>query len=775
MTAYGLEDQIDSRALIKKVLESDLTDTSSFANQLSDERYRDFAKAFNFTAAATETDPTAQSAAQQQVMVESYSEHRVLAGQAIAANANYFMDKIGSVKTVDQFLSDSKLFTVALEAAGIDASVASESFIREVLTGTKADEMSKKGDDRYLLLAAMLPFGEDGRAPSDGLQSSSEANSTAYLYYKQKGLEASPQAAALQASYYEAEIGNVTSADDLIENPRLYEVALTSVGLDPTVESSAFVWNVLTSDLSDPTSVVNAMSESTTTDKTRKEQYLQLAKMFQFQTDGSLASGTSAQTAANVTALTDSYLEHYGDAASSDDRLSASLYAANIQNVTSVTDFLANSTVYDYALKAVGLDPDTESKSTIMRVLRSDPSDPTSYAAKLGDDRYIRLAAAFNFGSDGKVTDVRRVQTETAQGDTIDRYLAQFDDDEDKATVTTVVQDSQAFKSAMDSVSTIDEFLADSTTFTYAMKAIGFNPDTQDADTIRKVLTSDLSDPDSFANKLGIDAYKTLAAAFDVDAYGNMTLATDANGESSLVNTYFSKVLGSSNTELVDAAKEILAYNVAVPEIATMDDLLSNSDLVDFALKAFDLDGEKLSTADIRAILTSDLSDPDSVAAKYDDDRYLEFAAAFNFDTDGTIERDVTKVQTVSDMLSTQDLYLRQRMEEEAGDENNGVRLALYFKRTAADITNVYQFLADDALLEFVKTTLGLPDEFSSSDIDVQARNLTKKIDVDQLSDSKYVERMINRFLAMYDIANDTSSSTNPALTILSGTAASYV
>ena len=39
MTAYGLEDQIDSRALIRKVLESDLADEKSFANQLSDERF----------------------------------------------------------------------------------------------------------------------------------------------------------------------------------------------------------------------------------------------------------------------------------------------------------------------------------------------------------------------------------------------------------------------------------------------------------------------------------------------------------------------------------------------------------------------------------------------------------------------------------------------------------------------------------------------------------------------------------------------------------------
>ena len=97
------------------------------------------------------------------------------------------------------------------------------------------------------------------------------------------------------------------------------------------------------------------------------------------------------------------------------------------------------------------------------------------------------------------------------------------------------------------------------------------------------------------------------------------------------------------------------------------DYIMQDGDVVNFALKAFDLDGEKLSTADIRAILTSDLSDSESVAGKYGDKRYLEFAAAFNFDTDGTIERDAMRVQSVTAMLTTQDLYLRQKMEEEAG------------------------------------------------------------------------------------------------------------
>eukprot|EP01032_Pedospumella_encystans_P036304 gene36304-41076_t len=43
MKAHGLEEMTYAKAFMKKVLESDLSDDASFANQLTDERYRNFA------------------------------------------------------------------------------------------------------------------------------------------------------------------------------------------------------------------------------------------------------------------------------------------------------------------------------------------------------------------------------------------------------------------------------------------------------------------------------------------------------------------------------------------------------------------------------------------------------------------------------------------------------------------------------------------------------------------------------------------------------------
>src|SRR5688572_20427052 len=49
MKAHGLEDMTYAKAFMRKVLESDLSDPTSFVRKMVDPRYVAFARAFNFT------------------------------------------------------------------------------------------------------------------------------------------------------------------------------------------------------------------------------------------------------------------------------------------------------------------------------------------------------------------------------------------------------------------------------------------------------------------------------------------------------------------------------------------------------------------------------------------------------------------------------------------------------------------------------------------------------------------------------------------------------
>jgi hypothetical protein len=70
-----------------------------------------------------------------------------------------------------------------------------------------------------------------------------------------------------------------------------------------------------------------------------------------------------------------------------------------------------------------------------------------------------------------------------------------------------------------------------------------------------------------------------------------------------------------------------------------------------------------------------------SFANSLSDKRYAEFAKTFNFKAFGEATTSFTKTQQ-----GVVDKYLRQTLEEQAGDENQGVRLALYFQRKAETI-----------------------------------------------------------------------------------------
>jgi hypothetical protein len=186
--------------------------------------------------------------------------------------------------------------------------------------------------------------------------------------------------------------------------------------------------------------------------------------------------------------------------------------------------------------------------------------------------------------------------------------------------------------------------------------------------------------------------------------------------------------------------------------------------------KAYGLDANP-SKDTLRKALTSDPSDSSSfVNQKSQDPKLRDLAAAFNFSTDGKIRRvSAQPAQSESNILSTTDAYVRQTMEGDAGEQNEGVRLALYFQRKASSVTSPLDIMADKALFQVVRTALGLPDSMAQADIDLQSAMITKRLDVADLKDPKKVDKFLAQFAAMYDATNNPATASSAALTILGG------
>jgi hypothetical protein len=695
----------------------------------------------------------------------SRSLARIAAQPDVSSATAYYNANIGKVKSVDDFMKNDRLFSYAMKAYGLEDMTYAKAFMKKVLTSDISTSTSLKNsfvgkltDPRFLTFAKAFQFSTDGTVAEQPI-TAQNANDQSDLIdlYTQQQINSGAKAAD-DAAYYQANIGNVTSVDDLINNKRLLNYALTAYGLDPNIMSDTTIRQVLTSDLSDPNSVANQLPNVA---------YQALASAFSFNTDGSV-NGTSAQSSDQVANVVYQYYDASGTGTSAPGAAFKSQYYENaIASVTSVDDLLANPRLASYLETAFGLDPSLQSTELLRSVLTSDLSDPNSVANQQSNTAYSKLAAAFNFNTDGSINGGA-----AQSASQIDSVVSSFTTNN-----TTAVQNFQNteinfFKSDIAKIGSVSDLIKDTGLYDFVLSAFGIDPSKTSKVTIEKVLESDASDPSSFANMSHNSAYSKLAAAFNFDSQGNAKTASSAQVNASLVSTIqlYNKAIGDSTLQNDTTTDDDTYYGSTIGSIKNVDEFLKDKRLVTFALTAFGLQNKGLSNDTLRKLLTSDPTDPKSYINRPENSAYRAMAVAFNFGSDGNdLATPLQQVQTRSQIVATTDAYARQTMEENAGDQNEGARLALYFQRMVPTITSAYSILADKALLQVAQTALGLPTSMSNADIDAQANMITKKLKIADLQDPDKLNKFLARFSALYDVNNTDITQTNPAIAILGG------
>jgi hypothetical protein len=655
MKAHGLSDMTYGKAFMKKVLESDLTDSSSFANSLTDKRYAAFAAAFNFTSSTAD----AQTSVQESTLVEAYQASFDEEQDNIQAEVDYYNTTIGSVTSADKLLSNSRLTTYVLESFGLDPDYTSKAYLKQVLTSDLDDPDSfanQTGNDTFIALAKAFNFAADGTVDGDSAQTADQKLSLKLDYIYNKSTFPSDLLADANKTYWQTKISTITNVDELVDDNRMVEYVKTAY--DINVQFSSSIKSILTSD-----TAAEILG------------YTDVKAMFNFQSDGTLAGGDLAQTTEQLASTSASYVAAFQ--ADQEDAVENAVtnYQTRIAEVTSIDDFLTSNAddedednddvteIWDVALRAYGIDPDEVGKTKLRDILSSNPDDPDSYVNQLDDERYVALVKAFNFDEGGDVDTPLLAQSESVTNDYATDYL-----------------------------------------------------------------TSKI---------------KLLSG----------TAKTDAK---------------------TAAEKEVAYFQTQMQTITTAAQFLADDRLVSFVLQAKGVDADSVTTDDLKKMFASDLDDPDSYVNGLKDNVFAEIVASFNFDTDGNISSDpVGTIQQRGDVLATVNNYVQQTLEEQQGEGNEGVRLALYFQRTASEITSPYNILSDTALFQFFKTTFSMSDYISNMDTAQQADMIENYIDIDQLQDSDYVSDLIKRFTALYDQANN--NTTSPALAVLTSTSSTRI
>ncbi|MDS7596328.1 DUF1217 domain-containing protein [Agrobacterium tumefaciens] len=734
MDAYGLGEMTYAKAFMKQVLESDLNDDNSFANKLSDERYRQFAAAFNFTSSTA----SVQTEAQLDKMIGLYDTSISDLDDSLAEETRYYKAMMGTVTSVDQVLRNDRLRAYVFQVFSIDESTYSYAHIKGLMTSDIDDP------DSYL----NQKYGAAFESAVEKLTTKGNIELHAQVTTRIAAIDTELQDATLTAEERaELEEEKTTRQDQLTQ--------LEAV-LPPQDEWEATL-AAIKAEQSKLTSIVNQYNSMA-----------QIAAAFEFKNDGTVAAG-EAQNADNLKVMTDAYLISAPRVTPTVATLNRDYFESTIGSIKTVNELVADTRLLNYIKIAFDLNDLTIVTATIKNILTSDLNDPNNYIATFGknDERYLALRKAFNFQTDGTLAAGDLPQTITQTTTTTNGYMVHYNDKDDAADENAL----KLFKSDIKSVTSVSDFLSSSAVYDYALKAVGLDPDKVNPADIRKVLTSDLQDSKSFVYTLKDERYVKLADLFNFKSDGTVGAPVLAQSEiemQTMASDYIkAKSAFGTDKEKEDAKKESEYFTTEMQKIKTLTEFLANDRLTAFAMESMGIDPASVTKDQLEKMFASDLDDAESYLNKEMDPVFRRLVTAFNFDADGNLMReDRSSIQTRRGLYEALDNYLQQTLETQAGEENAGVRLALYFQRMARETTSYYTILADTAIQEFVNTAYGIPDEMANADVDTQVTMMQKYFDIQDFQDPDKLKTLIARFTIMYD--NEQNAS-DPILTLFSG------
>ena len=609
MKAHGLEDMAYAKAFMRKVLESDLSDEESYANMLTDERYRKFAEAFSFSSATS----VVQSDAQEDAVIGLYNQSFVNQDAAVKTDSAYFNAAIDLVTNADQIWQNDRLKTYVMTAFGLDPKYTSYEQFKGVITSDVSDP-------------------------------NSFVNAQAAAY--QQGLE--DRIANIQATATPEDLANAnSSASKLIAS---YQTMINNA-----------------------------------------PDYTPLAAAFNFQLDGTLAPGDKPMSDAQKAATNEAYVFQQPRLSTTAALLDKMYYEATINTVTSVTDLLANTRLLNYVVVAYGL-PSTTLMSTLENVLTSDPDDPLSYVnTATGEYKavYQEMARAFNFQNDGTLAVRRYAANGNADGRHIGRLYRSLqrrlrsrrrradlllpDADEPRSWMsTTCLMTTRSWR----------WFCSPSVSKTRG----------DSARKLKKVLTSDLGDPEELCQQpegqIAMSNWPRRSISMPMARWAPTSGAIRGGHPQHRFQPMWLKKAGFG-TEDDKTARNERIDNITVPRSKR-----SPRSTISWAIAGSSTSfwwppasiRRSVTTDYVRQMFESDLDDPDSFVNTEPETRYREIVASFNFNARGRDRPARYRPDPVSPRSARDQRSLSQPDSRRVrGRGNNaGVRLALYFKRMAS-------------------------------------------------------------------------------------------
>jgi hypothetical protein len=566
----------------------------------------------------------------------------------------------------------------------------------------------------------------------------------------------SSSAGMADIDYFEANIGKVEDVDDLLADQRLTRFVLQAFGLEHYSQSRDFLRRALSEGVSDPVSTANRMG-----DDALKELVATLG-LDQMGAPGLKRWDTVSDLSKRWARLRQpSAIETLG-------QRELDYFKANIGGVKSADDLMKNDRLYVFVMKAFGLEHAIGDRALAKRVFEEGVKSDLATANLLADPRWKEMATYLGLKENGganltrseyvsaiadryaaRYPEVRQANA-NLQGPQFERRLEAFQ----KQAVN--AREIAYFKEKAATIRTPEDLLNDDRLYRFVLNAFGLGDQANYKALMRKVITEGVSDPKSTANRMNDPRYREMVAALGFETVPSNI--SDPDIKVGVTNRYVAKHPTASPFGTDRWSVELNYYRNKVESVQTPDDLLDDPRLFAFITDSFDLTGSLADRTFLKKVLTEGVPDAPGLLddPRMSDPKVRELAGTFQFEIRRSALQRPESVQNLIERFTTQGF------EEEQGEQNTAVRLALTFLRRMPEVaqretserSRLMSVLADKALSEVLFTGLGLPPQMAGMDIDRLVSQLSRRVEMDDFRDPAKLMRFVERYATMHDLNN---------------------
>ena len=280
--AYGLGDELEKQAYIREILEGGTEERLSFANRVADPRFRALANAFDFGNTGGVAGLKGGEFAS--ALADRYED---ATGETLdISEREYISDALDAAANLDALIEDPRAFPILQGGFGLDAEFDKTAFVHRLLDqGVDTADTLANSLDQRVQGTPYRQFVEffDGYSRADIL---TDPASLSGALIDRIETTTGDELADVDRIYLQRAVENISTPEQLLEDPRVLELALTAFGLEDELTYTTFLNQVASEGIDDPDALANQLENPG---------YVEFASFFNFNNQGG-GAGLQSET-----------------------------------------------------------------------------------------------------------------------------------------------------------------------------------------------------------------------------------------------------------------------------------------------------------------------------------------------------------------------------------------------------------------------------------------------------------------------------------------------